>query len=85
MVRLPFLYPPIIISSFPRKRESTPRHCATPRRTGVLDSGLRRNDGGAAGMTVWGREWRLWLGLAADRVSPSPNPLPLGEGLRLAA
>ena len=45
--------------SFPRKRESTPRPIPTPRPTGVLDSGLRRNDGGgemravrAAG--VWG-------------------------------
>ena len=38
--------------SFPRKRESTPRPIATPNPTGVLDSGLRRNDGGAAaGMT----------------------------------
>ena len=31
--------------SFPRKRESTPRPIATPGLTGVLDSGLRRNDG----------------------------------------
>ena len=32
-----------------------------------------------------GRGWRLWVGLAVHGVSPSPNPLPLGEGLRLAA
>ena len=32
--------------SFPRKRESTPHPSDTPGNTGVLDSGLRRNDGG---------------------------------------
>ena len=32
--------------SFPLSRESTPRPTATPKATGVLDSGLRRNDGG---------------------------------------
>ena len=36
------------IPSFPRKRESTPTPSDTPGLTGVLDSGLRRNDGGAA-------------------------------------
>ena len=34
------------LPSFPRKRESTPGPIATPKTTGVLDSGLRRNDGG---------------------------------------
>ena len=32
--------------SFPRKQESTPRPTAAPGYAGVLDSGLRRNDGG---------------------------------------
>ena len=44
--------PPVIpapIPSFPRKRESTPRPIAAPGTTGVLDSGLRRNDGGDGG------------------------------------
>ena len=36
--------------SFPRKRESTPHHTDTPRYTGGLDSGLRRNDGGGGWM-----------------------------------
>ena len=34
------------LPSFPRKRESTPHPIDTPGLTGVLDSGLRRNDGG---------------------------------------
>ena len=34
------------LPSFPRKRESTPGPIATPKTAGVLDSGLRRNDGG---------------------------------------
>ena len=34
--------------SFSRKRESTPHPGDTPGNTGVLDSGLRRNDGGGA-------------------------------------
>ena len=38
---------PATSPSFPRKRESTPGHRDTPKATGVLDSGLRRNDGGA--------------------------------------
>ena len=33
------------LPSFPRKRESTPGPIAAPKPTGVLDSGLRRNDG----------------------------------------
>ena len=40
------------ISSFPRKRESTRRDS-----TGVLDSGLRQNDGGDGGRVVSGRVW----------------------------
>ena len=36
---------PVPSPSFPRKRESTPRPFATPEYAGVLDSGLRRNDG----------------------------------------
>ena len=57
--------------SFPRKRESTPRPIATPGLPGVLDSGAGRNDGGAVcGIRRW----------AAQYDSPSPNPLPLGEG-----
>ena len=47
--------------SFPRKRESTPCPLATPGITGVLDSGLRRNDGG-------GRRFVM----AARRKSPQP-------------
>ena len=43
------------VPSFPRKRESTPRPIVTPGITGVLDSGLRRNDGG--GVRFAGR-WR---------------------------
>ena len=43
---------PSVTPSFPRKRESIPRPIATPRHTGVLDSGLRWNDGG--GMAVEG-------------------------------
>ena len=38
--------------SFPRKRESTPRRHGGPERTGVLDSGLRRNDGGGGGSSI---------------------------------
>ena len=53
--RPPFLNPTVIPSavpssrlppSFPRKRESTPRPFRSSGPTGVLDSGLRRNDGG---------------------------------------
>ena len=41
-------YPPFPppYPSFPRKRESTPHPIDMPEPTGVLDSGLRRNDGG---------------------------------------
>ena len=60
--------------SFPRNRESTPALSDTPGRTGVLDSGLRRNDGGEM------RNDGQWVGWRWGGVSPSPNPLPLGEG-----
>ena len=49
---------PAPYSSFPRKRESTPRPFATPGYTGVLDSGLRRNDGmGRQRMVMDGGVW----------------------------
>ena len=69
-ILLPPSFPPP--PSFPRKRESTPRPFRNSALTGVLDSGLRRNDGGGT--------WRFSPGLAVGGVSPSPNPLPLGEG-----
>ena len=40
-----------------------------------VDSRFRGNDG-------VGREWRWGGGLVVESGSPSPNPLPLGEGLR---
>ena len=43
--QFPYPFIPTPTPSFPRKRESTPRPIATPGTTGVLDSGLRRNDG----------------------------------------
>ena len=48
--RLITVIPRPLYSSFPRKRESTPRRTATPEYAGILDSGLRRNDG-KSGMT----------------------------------
>ena len=96
-------------------RESGNPHPATPTRrghTGVLDSGLRRNDGGGWGIRPPIRHSResgnpqpglsprrgapgFWIPayagmtvggglhcrrLAVGGVSPSPDPLPLGEG-----
>ena len=61
--RLPSSFPPSL-PSFPRKRESTPRPIDTPAPTGVLDSGLRRNDGG---------ECREWMGVGgAGAIPPTP-------------
>ena len=48
---------------------------ATPGTTGVLGSGLRRNDGGGCAVFIWR--------CLAYGDSPSPNPLPLGEGFPL--
>ena len=63
---IPSFPPPI--PSFPQKRESTPRPIVTPGYTGVLDSGLRRNDGAAAGIGGFSP------GLAYGGGGESPQP-----------
>ena len=79
------------IPSFPRKRESTPHLIATPGITGVLDSGRRRNDGGASALPGVGRRrttlphptlsrWERARGLrqrpGVRRHSASPTVIP---------
>ena len=60
------------LSSFPRKRESTPRPIATPTTAGVPDSGRRRNDGGPPALGV---SFRLILDGRSGQVVIAPTPV----------
>ena len=74
----PYCLPP----SFPRKWESTPRPIDTPGLTGVLDSGLRRNDG-RGGADVGRGRGRGGVG-GSGRFSLT-QPSPAGRGPRACA
>ena len=50
--------------------------------TGVLDSGLRRNDGGAAGMMAWAAGM---TGRGGANEKPSPSGRGWGEGESLSS